>query len=180
MTELEHLAKAISKQNSASARVASIIGRPALRGHIGEFIASRVFNIKLHESASEKGSDGVFLDGVLAGSTVNVKFYGKHESLLDISEDSLPDVFLVLTGTKGSATSSSGQVRPICVEYVFLIPGAEALADAQSRNVSIGVATSFPNAFWDEREVYPSSRSKELDLTRDQIPLLKLFSCKLS
>ncbi|MCH7904309.1 MAG: hypothetical protein IH944_07045 [Armatimonadetes bacterium] len=180
MKDLEELAVAISQVNIASDRVASIIGRPALRGHIGEFIASKVFNIQLHESAAHKGSDGVLLDGVLAGSTVNVKFYGQHDGLLDMSEDALPDVFLVLTGPKGSAASSSGQVRPICIEHLFLIPGTEALADAKSRNVLIGVTTSFPNAFWDEREVYPMSRSKELNLTQDQIPLLKLFSFKPS
>ena len=178
MRELEHLAKAISEQNSASAHVASIIGRPAERGHIGEFIASRVFNIKLHESAAQKGSDGVFVEGSLAGRSVNVKFYGKHDGLLDMNEAALPDLFLVLTGSKGSAGSSLGQVRPICIEHVFLIPGSEALADAQSRNVSIGVATSFPVSFWDEREIYPVCRSKELKLTQDQIRLLELFSFK--
>ncbi|MCH7944852.1 MAG: hypothetical protein IIC73_02380 [Armatimonadetes bacterium] len=162
--------------NSASDHVASIIGRPAERGHIGEFIASRVFNIRLHESAAEKGSDGVFLEGNLAGRSVNVKFYGKYEGLLDIREDAAPDEFLVLTGPKGTSSSSSGQVRPICVEHVFLIPGTEALADAQSRNVSIGVATSFPASFWNEHEIYPMSRSKELQLNQDQIRLLKLFA----
>ena len=178
MTELEHLANAISQQNSASAHVASIIGRPALRGHIGEFIASRVFNIQLHESASEKGSDGFFVEGSIAGRSVNVKFYGQHECLLDMPNAAVPDLFLVLTGPKGSATSSSGQVRPICINHVFLIPGTEALADALSRNVSVGAATSFPGSFWDEHEVYPASRSKELDLTQDQVRLLGQFSCK--
>lgn len=174
MKELDELAVAISKLNLASDHVASIIGRPALRGHIGEFIASRIFNIQLHESASEKGSDGFFVEGSIAGRSVNIKFYGQHEGLLDMP-NALPNEFLVLTGPKGSATSSLGQVRPICIEYVFLIPGPEALADARSRKVSIGEATSFPKAFWDEHEVYPASRSNELVLTQEQMRLLKLF-----
>lgn len=180
MTELEQLAKAIPHLNSASAHVASIIGRPAERGHIGEFIASRVFNIRLHTSATERGSDGFFIDGPHLGKNVNIKFYGKREGILDIRSDAVPDLFLVMTGPKSTSSSSSGSVRPICIEYVFLIPGNEAICSAESRNVMIREATSFPGSFWDEHEVYPASRSKELNLTQDQIRSLELFSFKPS
>ena len=45
----------------------TIVGRPALIGHVGEYIASRVFGIALEHSAANKGYDGRFTDGPLAG-----------------------------------------------------------------------------------------------------------------
>ena len=98
MYDLERLADLISRMNQINEEIAALIGRPALQGHIGEYIASKVFDIELEESASKKGVDGRFIDGPLRGRTVNIKIYGKREGLLDITLDNLADYYLVMAG----------------------------------------------------------------------------------
>ena len=60
---LDELAQLIREKNEHDARITAIVGRPALIGHVGEYIASQIFNVALHESATHKGSDGYFLRG---------------------------------------------------------------------------------------------------------------------
>ena len=79
--ELRRLARLIKQRNEVERDVASIIERPMQIGHVGEFIASRIFNIELHESAVHRGSDGYFVGGPLDGRSVNIKFNGKNESV---------------------------------------------------------------------------------------------------
>lgn len=44
----------------------------------------------------------------LTGSTVNIKWYGKLDYMLDIHPEAVPDYFLVLTGPKSQPQSSRG------------------------------------------------------------------------
>ena len=53
--ELEPLAMFIKQRNEIDKDISEIIGRPAERGHIGEFVAAEIFGIELHESASSQG-----------------------------------------------------------------------------------------------------------------------------
>jgi len=62
MNELERLAELLTKKRQIDSDISSIIRRPALPSHIGEFIASRIFGIKLEVSATAKGIDGVFIE----------------------------------------------------------------------------------------------------------------------
>ena len=103
MEDLEKLAQAIKQKNFTDAEIASIIGRPAERGHVGEYTAAHIFDISLQQSASHEGIDGCFVSGNLKGKTVNVKWYGKMEGLLDLTPESLPDLYLVMTGPKAAA-----------------------------------------------------------------------------
>ena len=80
MRDLERLANLIKARNSVDLRIAGLIGRPATLGHVGEFIASKVFHIVLVESASQKGIDGYFADGPLSGCSVNVKWYTMQQA----------------------------------------------------------------------------------------------------
>jgi hypothetical protein len=73
MDDLTQLADLIKKRNSLERQITALIGRPAQIGHIGEYIASRIFRIVLEESASHKSMDGRFSDGPLKGGTVNIK-----------------------------------------------------------------------------------------------------------
>ena len=75
MNDLQRLAELIRNRNSIERNIASITGRPALTGHTGEYIAANIFDIQLVESASEKGIDGHFNTGPLAGRSVNIKWY---------------------------------------------------------------------------------------------------------
>jgi hypothetical protein len=70
---LRQLADLIAEHNRIAAKMTALIGRPAILSHLGEYIASKVFEIKLEESAVHKGSDGQFASGPLAGKSVNVR-----------------------------------------------------------------------------------------------------------
>lgn len=83
---VSRLVNLLRRRNDIDHEVAQLIGRPALLGHIGEFIAAELFDIELHPHANARGSDGTFRSGPLAGRTVNVKFYGRRDGLLDLPE----------------------------------------------------------------------------------------------
>jgi len=56
MDDLTRLAQLIQTRNQVAREIASLIGRPAIIGHVGEYIAARVFRIALEESAAQKAS----------------------------------------------------------------------------------------------------------------------------
>lgn len=70
-----------------------LVGRPCQIGHVGKWIAARIFDIELHESAVAPGSDGVFRSGPLVDRSVNVKWYGLEESILDMHAGVGPDTY---------------------------------------------------------------------------------------
>ena len=47
MEELSILADLIIERNEIGGRISSIVGRPAMMGHVGEFIASKIFAVRL-------------------------------------------------------------------------------------------------------------------------------------
>ena len=120
MSELKRLASLLSNRNSIDEEIGVIIGRPASTGHIGEYIAAEIFDIKLSESASEKSLDGYFQSGSLANSSVNIKYYTVRGSILDITPDSLPDYYLVMMGSSVSSESSRGMVYPANIASVHI------------------------------------------------------------
>lgn len=172
---LRELAALIRRRNAIDAEIAEVIGRPTLIGHVGEYLAAEIFDITLHESAVHKGSDGYFADGRLAGKSVNIKFYSANAGLLDISQESPPDYYLVLTGARTAAATSRGETRPWGIDAAFLFNHA-ALVSELSGRVKIGVATSVRRHYWDAAEVYPSDANPELRLTERQIETLRMFS----
>ena len=176
--DLEKLAELIKRRNRIEIdnKIAGIINRPAERGHVGEFIASRIFDIELERSATHKGFDGYFRSGNLAGKTVNIKWYGKNERVLDINENAVPDYYLVMTGEHSPPESSKGMERPWVILYVYLFNAKKLIEELKRAGVKIGVATSVRKKLWDEAEIYPEQRNKELILTGKQRELLRLFS----
>ncbi|MAG31014.1 MAG: hypothetical protein CL908_09010 [Deltaproteobacteria bacterium] len=174
MSELEELAQLIASRNQVAAQITRVIGRPAQIGHVGEFIASRVFDIALETSATAKGIDGHFASGFLAGRSVNVKWYAKLEGLLDITPDSLPDFYLIMAGPRSAASSSRGEVRPWTISTVHLLEAAPLVARLHERGVRIGIATSVRQSEFAQGEVYPSESSL-LPLSLEQRRLLALF-----
>ena len=173
--DLERLDDLISEMNSIRERISEITQRPATIGHTGEYIASEIFDIELEESASEKGFDGRFRSGSMAGRTVNIKWYSKLEYMLDINHDALPDFYLVMTGPKGQAVSSRGGVRPWLIDYVFLFNGAELMIELNARGVKIGIATSVRKHVWQDSEIYPNKRSMVYRMSDDQMDLVLAF-----
>ena len=172
---LERLADLIRERNANEVAITGIVGRPAQLGHIGEYIASRIFDIELEQDAAHRGSDGQFRSGQLAGKSVDVKFYPKREGVLDIKRTHPPDYYLVLAGPKSSATSSKGSTRPWGIKEVFLFEAAPLVARLLARGVRVDTATSVRNEEWDRARIYPASSGDPLELAKDQMDALRLF-----
>lgn len=173
--QLPRLASLIRQRNEVDREIATIIGRPAHSGHIGEFVAAEIFDIKLHESAVHKGEDGYFALGPLVGRSVNVKKSSVDEGLLNIRPDALPDFFLVLTGPRTAPASSRGTTQPWTVKQVFLFEAAPLVEKLRERGRRIGVATSVRRHLWNDAMVYPSPNNPALRLTPEQISMIELF-----
>jgi hypothetical protein len=178
LNELKDLATLLCKRKQIDDKITRVIGRPALPQHIGEFIASKIFNIKLEASATAKGIDGIFADSPLKGKTVNIKLYGKQEGILDITLEKLADYYLVLTGPKAMPTTSRSESRSIHISCVYLFEMKELVVELRMRGVKIGTATSVAKAYWEKAEIYPKQVDKTLKLTPEQIQLIELFSTK--
>ena len=176
MDDLTQLADLIKRRNSVARDITALIGRPAQIGHIGEYVASRIFHIVLEEDAAHKGSDGRFSDAPLKGRTVNIKWYSMREGLLDINPDALPDYYLVLAGPQSAAISSRGRVRPWIIEAVFLFDAHDLVRQLEALGVRIGTASSVRQRFWEQAEIYPNQSSTKLLVSEEQRKQLRLFN----
>jgi len=175
-SDIELVAGLLKERNVLDAQLARLIGRPPLAGHVGEWIAARVFGIELEASATNRGWDGRFTTPAsMAGKTVDVKLYAKNEGLLDIATSHRPDFYLVLAGPRSAAASSRFGVRPFSIENVYLFD-ADWLHEYQTkRGVRVGIASSLPRAIWDANQIYPSADDAVLQLSEEQAALLALF-----
>ncbi|NLJ41787.1 MAG: class I SAM-dependent methyltransferase [Clostridiales bacterium] len=172
---LSRLAKLIEEKNKIDAEITSITERPAILGHVGEYIASQIFRISLEESASQKSYDGQFIDGPLAGKSVNIKWYTRRTGLLDINPEACPDFYLVLSGPRANAGSSRGMTLPWVISEVFLFDSLELMRNLEKRGVKLGIATSLTLEIWDKAKIYPNGTNRQLALTDNQIKALSLF-----
>jgi hypothetical protein len=175
---LLQLANLLKLRNEIDSQIAAVIDRPASIGHLGEYIASSIFNIDLATTAVNKGNDGVFRTGPLAGKTVNIKFYGKLENLLNINWAAPSDTFLVLAGPRVASVTSRGGTRPLMIESVHLFRSNDLIPLLVERDVKIGVATSVPKELWKGAEIFPSQTNTAMVLSKEQRELLALFSGK--
>jgi hypothetical protein len=178
VAELRTLGELLTQRNRIDHAIAHVLKRPAERGHIGEFIASRVFAITLEPSAANRGYDGRFASGPLAGRTVNIKLYGKREGLLDLTENSNADFYLVMCGPKGAATSSREATRDLVIESIYVFEAQQLVPQLRTRGVKIGVATSVANQYWDAAEVFPRPSNRRLILDAEQRAALAAFAPK--
>jgi len=178
MDDLRQLARLVDTRNQVEREITALIGRPAAIGHIGEYIASRVFNIALEDSASHKSSDGYFRDGPLKGRTVNIKWFAFQEGILDITPEAFPDYYLVLTGLRSSAMTSRGRVRPWSIEKVFLFDARSLVDELRLEGVKIGIATSLRRHLWEKAEIYPADKGTVLQLSPTQREALAWFRSK--
>ena len=175
MSNLDKLADLLAEMNSIGDRISEITQRPATIGHTGEYIASRIFDIELEESASAKAIDGHFRNGTLAGKTVNIKWYSKQEYLLDITSNSLPDYYLVMTGPRDLEETSKGGIRPWLINCVFLFNAAELVIELTARGVNVGTASSVRKHEWQAAEIYPNKRSMVYRMTDEQMAQILAF-----
>lgn len=173
--DLKKLSDSIKEKNKIELTIAKVIDRPAIIGHAGEYIASKIFYIDLETSAVTRSIDGYFSEGNIKGKSVNIKWYGKKENLLDITPDYLPDYYLVMTGPSTPAISSRGCTRPWSINSVFLFNSVKLVNILKSFGIKIGIATSVRSYLWDEAEIFPNQRNPELVLSDEQISMLNLF-----
>lgn len=170
------IAALLQERNNIDATIAKIIDRPVTAGHLGEWIASQIFDIALEESAATQGFDGRFCSGALRGCTVNIKWYVKRTGLLDTTEFPDLDYYLVLTGPPSPAGSSRGISRPWCIQAVFLFEARQVRAAQAARGVRSGIAASVIRKHWDAAEIYPEARNPLLTPTPEQAHMLRMFT----
>jgi hypothetical protein len=175
MEELARLAKLVIDLNDANGRIAELIQRPAERGHLGEYIASKIFNIELNQSASHPGFDGIFQSGQLTGKSVDIKFYGKQDRTHNIGLQYLPDYYLIMTGEIAHAAGSRSKKNALVIKHVYLFEAKSLVTHLQAQGVTVGVATSIRKTEWDAAEIYPTQTNLDLLVTEDQRHFLKLF-----
>jgi hypothetical protein len=178
MEDLKKLAELIHKRNEVSAEITKIIGRPAQIGHLGEYIASRSLDIRLEISAVNKGFDGRFSKGPLAGKTVDVKWYAKKQGIVDLRLEDLPDYYLVLTGPHSTQLSSRGDDRLWSIDSVYLFDAPTLVDRLKGRGLKVGIAASVSKEFWEEAEIYPQNKSQRLVLDVQQRQMLAMFAKK--
>ncbi|QYC44221.1 hypothetical protein Nocox_33255 [Nonomuraea coxensis DSM 45129] len=176
MTEVEQIAALLRERNAVDAEMAAIIRRPMTAGHLGEWVAARVFGIELETSAVTAAFDGRFTSGPLRGRTVNVKWYLKREGLLDLTERAELDHYLVLAGPASPAASSRGGTRPWCIESVHVFDARQVVAELRARGVRVGTASSVRAAQWAAAEIYPRASNPVLPVRPEQAELLRLFA----
>ncbi|TDD94148.1 hypothetical protein [Actinomadura rubrisoli] len=176
MRKLEQIAELLSRRNAIDEQISAIIQRPMTSGHLGEWIASQIFDIKLEESATTTAFDGRFRSGPLQGRTVNVKWYLKQEGVLDTSASTTLDYYLVLTGPRSAAGSSRDDTRPWCVRAAYLFDARRLHVEQNSRGVKTGVASSVLRRQWDEAEIYPHERNSLFQVSPHEAELLELLT----
>jgi hypothetical protein len=172
---VERIAELLRARNSVDALIAAEINRPMTSGHLGEWLAFRIFGLTPAVHAAVAGLDGTFHGGPLDGRTVNVKWYLKREGVLDLAETK-PDYYLVMTGPVSPAVTSEGTTRPWCIDAVFLFETARLEAELRARGVAIGTATSVRSALWTAAQVYPAANNPALVLDDAQRRLLRQFA----
>jgi hypothetical protein len=172
---VEQVAALLQRRNAIDADLASIMNRPMTSGHLGEWLAARIFDIGLDASASAPAIDGRFRSGPFAGRSVNVKWYLKREGVLDMTESAALDYYLVLAGPPSAAGSSRGSTRPWCIDAVYLFDARHLREQQIARGVKLGVASSVTTRQWQAAEVYPSTANPLLPVSASQRVLLQLF-----
>lgn len=165
----------LRERNTIDAQIARITNRPVVSGHLGEWLAGQLFDIDLETNAVTKAIDGRFTTGNLVGKTVNVKWYGKREGMLDMTASDVLDYYLVFTGPKATSLTSVGGVRPMRIDACYLFDARALLAGHRERGLKIGVASSVRAAAWDEAEIYPRANNPQLLVDADAHRLLQLF-----
>lgn len=175
-SSLQRLAGLLKERNRIEQEISELIGRPAHPGHVGEYVAAEIFGVDLNESASQKGTDGIFRSGPLQGKSVNIKSKSRNDGLMDVNPDGVPDYFLVLSGPWTAAESSREKRAPWTVALMHLFDARRLVNQLRERKVKIGLATSVVRWLWEEAEVFPGARNPLLALTPMQREKLRLFA----
>ena len=171
---LREIASLLKDRNRIDAAISNVIGKPMTSGHLGEWIASQIFDVTLEARANARAIDGHFNRGELDGRTVNVKWYLKREGILDMSTGLQPDFYLVLVGPKSAATAKL--TRPWRIDAVHLIDTADLLKELVAAGRRVGVASSIRNDVWARSEIFPVENPSLFTLSEDKRAALREFA----
>ncbi len=176
MNDLSQLASLLKSRNTIDSKIATLIGRSTQVQSVGEYIASVIFGIALAagETATHKSSDGRFTHGPLTGQTVDIQWRTKHDGILHLKTDPLPDYYLVFVGSK-EATSLHNLSIPWVIESVHLFHSGELLTALRERGVQLGTGTSVTGPLWERAELYPTQRNNQLMLSGEERAMLTYF-----
>jgi hypothetical protein len=173
MDNLSWLASLIKSRNTIDGKIADLIGRSAQINHVGEYIAASIFNIAFEEEGKRRGYDGRFVQGQLAGRTVDVQWRIRHDGLLNIRLDAYPDYYLIFAGPE---STSSTTANPWSIASAFLFNAQELLNALKERGVQIGSGTSVTGPLWERAEIYPVPRNSRYVLSEEERKMLFLFN----
>lgn len=180
MSKLELLSGLLGQRNQIDAEISRLIGRPAFPGHLAECITAEIFGIRLHESATAKASDGVFIDGALADKSVNIKYRSRGNGLLNIaeyvSEITYADYLLAISGSKFKGGSSRGRAFDFAIDSAYVFDFRDLVRVQLKRGVKLGIGSSVLAQAWSAAMIYPDPNNPLLVLTNDQRAMLELFS----
>lgn len=174
MNNLPPLASLLKSRDTIDSKIAHLIGHSTGVQSVGEYIASVIFGVALDASAEHKERDGRFTRGPLMGRTVDVQWRTRHDGILHVKTDPLPDYYLVFVGSK-EATAIQSLSIPWVIESVHLFHASELLLALRERGVQIGTGTSITGPLWEHAEIYPTQRNVQLRLTNEERELLALF-----
>ena len=163
----------MKSRNTIDSKLASAIGRTAHINNVGEYIASTVFKIELNESGHSRGFDGRFTYGPLTNSTVDVQWKTRHDGLLNIKPEAIPNYYLVFTGP---TTPAPDNATPWLIERCFLFNAHDLVVALRERKVQIGTGTSITGPLWERAEIYPVARNNVIVLSDEERRMLFLFN----
>ncbi|MDI6697303.1 MAG: hypothetical protein QME21_19825 [Anaerolineales bacterium] len=173
---LQKLAALIQRRNELEKEISAIIQRPVALSSLGEYIATRIFPIRLIKNAAHPAIDGYFYAGPLTSCSVNIKWYAMREGTLDITPGFLPDYYLILAGPLPSMTAQLGlRSRPWLISSVHLFDACALVDDLAERGLKVGPASSVRRELWDAAEIYPRPCNPLYPLNDEQRRLLELF-----
>src|SRR5688572_20159606 len=127
------VARLVRERNQIDGEISRIINRPVLNGHLGEWLASLLFDIDLEPAPSSEAYDGRFASGALAARTVGIKWLGTRAGNLDLGSADGPDFCLVFTGHQALALTTKGIARPLQIDACHLFDTRRLVAGQDSR-----------------------------------------------
>ena len=112
------IARMLQERNAIDEEIAAITGRPMTSGHLGDWDASRIFDIELEPSARRSEYRRRLPLCAAAGRLRQYQWYSKRDGVLDATGSERLDFYLVLTGPPSAAASSQGSTRPWRIDAV--------------------------------------------------------------
>jgi len=157
------VAQLVRERNEIDGEITRIINRPSVAGHLGEWLASQLFDIDLEPPDSAEAYDGRFASGPLATRSVNIEWISKRDEDLALASARPIDFRLVFAGPRALALTMRGISRPVRINACYLF---------DTRGLEAGQATP---GEWDAAEIFPRRNNSQLAIDPEAHALLALF-----